>query len=289
MALSLLRRRPRVGASIDLGTAFVRVGTATDELALERTTSLPGNGPAAMVDGFVNDVDAAGALLAAALDEAAVARGRRARLVVSIPATATPVERCGLLWAIAAAGVRHEPILVEEPLAAAIGLGLDIADPTPHLIVDVGHGITEAAVVIGGTVAAVEAVRVGTGALEKAVVTAVSTGALPEPAAVDAPFDLLARAFDGGGSPVDEAVRRAAEPVLACFARTVARALAAAPIDTAAAIGCLHLVGGGSLLPCVARRLGEETGLEVRLASNRFHAVALGDAVCATEAFRLDR
>lgn len=285
MALTLLRRRPTVGASVDLGTAFVRVGTPSDQVVVERTTRLRGHGPAAMARGVVNDIDAAGAVLSAALHDATVSVSRRSRLVVSIPATANSVERTGLLRALRAAGVRREPILIEEPIAAAIGLGLDIADVTPHLVVDVGHGITEAAIISDGAIRVTGSDRVGCGVLWATVERIRCDAAVP--AAVSA-RDLLARSFDPtiADTPCAQRVRSAVSPILERFAGTVHSVLDQVPIDVAASVTELHLVGGGSLLPCVVSHLSNASGLDVRLASDRLYAVAKGDLVCASEAFR---
>jgi rod shape-determining protein MreB len=285
MALTLLRRRPTVGASVDLGTAFVRVGTPCDPVVVERTTRLRGDGPAAMARGVVNDIGAAGEVLSAALHEATVPVGRRSRLVISIPATANQVERTGLLRAVSAAGVRREPILVEEPIAAAIGLGLDIADVTPHLVVDVGHGITEAAIISDGAIRTIGSDRVGCGLIWATVERIRREEAIP---AVVSARDLLARAFDPtlADTPRSRRVRAAVTPILDRFAGTVHSVLDQVPLDVAASVTELHLVGGGSLLPCVVAHLSTASGLEVRLATDRLYAVAKGDLVCASEAFR---
>ena len=238
-------RRPTI--AIDLGTAFVRVGTPSQPLAVERTIRRRNGWPAAMVGGVVNDIDAAAAVLADALSEARLTRSRRAHVLVSVPATATSVERAGVHWALRGAGVTSEAVLIEEPLAAAVGLGLDIAAATPLLIVDVGHGISEAAVIAHGAIQAIAGTRVGCAQLAEEALT---------------------------------------ERALALICRTVLRAIADVPADAAAAIGRLHLVGGGSMIPDVAVRLSTATGLTVHLAPDRFHAVAMGDAACAVETFR---
>ena len=238
-------RRPTI--AIDLGTAFVRVATPSHPLVVERTTQRGDGGPDAMVGGVVNDIDAAAAVLADTLDEAHVTRSRRTQILVSVPATATSVERAGVRWVVRGAGLTSDVVLIEEPLAAAVGLGLDIADATPHLIVDVGHGISEAAVIADGAIRSIAAARVGCAQLH------------------------------------DERLEQRA---LELICRAALRAINDLPTEAAAAIGRLHLVGGGSMIPDVATRLSLATGLDVHLAADRFHAVARGDVACAAETFR---
>ena len=81
-------------------------------------------------------------------------------------------------------------------------------------------------------------------------------------------------------------MRAGVTPILDRFASTVHSVLDRVPLDVAASVTELHLVGGGSLLPCVVSHLSTASGLEVRLASDRLYAVAKGDLVCASEAFR---
>jgi rod shape-determining protein MreB len=241
-------RRPVV--AIDLGTAFIRVGVGDDPVAVERPTAAEPGRPPAMHRGVVYDIDSAAAVLAAAVAEAHIGRLRRAAVLVSVPGTATSVERAGVRWAMHAAGVRTDVELIDEPLAAAVGLGLDIADPRPHLVVDVGHGITEAAVIADGSIRFIAGARLG-----------------------------CAQLLDPSAAP----------RVLSRICRTATGVIADLSADDVAAIDRLHLVGGGSMMPEVVTHLECATGLPVHLAADRFHAVARGDAACALETFRSAR
>ncbi len=243
--LSFASRRPTF--AIDLGTAFVRVSTPGEPVAVERATRTDPQRPPAMVGGVVYDIDTAADVLVAAMQDAALHRVRRAHLLVSVPATATSVERAGVRWALHAAGVRGEVVLIEEPLAAAVGLGLDIADERPHFVVDVGHGITEAAVIAAGCIRAIGAARLG-------------AAQLADPLRADR--------------------------ALGRIGRVVAQAIADLPADELAAIDRLHLVGGGSYRPEVTACLAAVTGLPVVMSDDRHHAVVRGDAACAAETFR---
>jgi actin-like ATPase involved in cell morphogenesis len=242
--LSLSWRRPTL--AIDLGTAFVRVGTPSQPLAVEQRVPAVAGRARAMRAGVVHDIDAAAAVLQSAMRQLAVGNVHRARTLVSVPATATPVERQAVRWVMEVAGVGSELVLIDEPLAAAVGLGLDIADDRPRLIVDVGHGISEAAVVASGALRAIRGVRVGCAQL---------------------------------GDPVTGT--RTADDV----SRMVVDLIGELQLDEAAAIDEVHLVGGGSLLTGVQRGIAEATGLPIRLDAERLHAVVRGDALCALESF----
>jgi rod shape-determining protein MreB len=156
------------------------------------------------------------------------------------------VERRAVSWIAEMVGIRTDIVLLDEPIAAAIGLGLDIADSRPHLVVDVGHGITEAAIIGSGDIMAVRAIRLGCAELD----------------------DPDARG-----------------PALSRIAQCARLVLDDIPRDVAAAIDEVHLVGGGSFRPEVKHQLATGTGLRIVLDRDRLHAVARGDALCAVGSF----
>jgi rod shape-determining protein MreB and related proteins len=240
------RTSSRPHLSVDLGTAYVRIGVPGEPVVVERPTASDDAPGAAMRSGVIDDLDAAAATLAGTLREASLTNVRRARVVVSVPATSTGVERRAVSWVAEMIGIRTDILLVDEPIAAAIGLGLDIADDRPLLIVDVGHGITEAAVIASGDIVAVRAVRLGCSELD-------------DPAA--RPW-ALTRIVGCVGAVLDDL----------------------SP-EVAAEVDQVHLVGGGSLRSDVTRRLLAATGLPISLDGDRLHAVARGDAVCAAGSF----
>jgi rod shape-determining protein MreB len=256
------RSSPRL-AALDVGTAFIRVGTPSDPVRAELATPTARPRPA-MRRGVVNDVGAAAEALQDGLERARV---RRWDLVVSAPASISALERGALLAALHAAGVDRQPILIEEPLAAAIGLGLDIAEDVPRLVVDVGHGITEAAIIFDGGIQALAACPVGCAEL-----------AGPAEERTSAPARRRSRgtavAVAEGGAPAPDAA-------LVAIGRTVDAVLAKAGLHTAAALDRLHLVGGGALIAAVGERLSSSTGLPIEHPPDPLHAVANGDAICA--------
>ena len=234
----------RPALSVDLGTAFIRIGTPDEPVAIECSTQPTAAGPAAMGGGVIHDLDATARLLSGALHEVAPSGLRRLRMVVSVPATATSVERRAVQWVADKVGVRTPVELIDEPIAAAIGLGLDIADPRPRFVVDIGHGITEAAVIASGDIVVVHAARVGCTQLD---------------------------------SP-------AADRAMARIMATVQNALEAVEPSIAACIQEMYVVGGGALRTDVCRELHHATWLPLLVDDHPLHAVARGDAVCAATA-----
>src|SRR5690606_28029734 len=120
--------------------------------------------------GVIADFTATATLLKALLQRAMPHRlGLRPRMVVCVPAGVTTVERRAVIEAGYEAGAR-KVYLVEEPVAAALGAGLDIHRPGGHLVVDVGGGTTDIAVLSLGGVVVGASVRVGGDAFDEAIV-----------------------------------------------------------------------------------------------------------------------
>jgi rod shape-determining protein MreB len=191
----------RAGVAIDLGTVNTLVwvsgrGLVVDEpsaVAIDRSTgSVAAVGRAAdalagkepqdvevihpLRDGVIADLGAAVAMLQAFLRRAKLRRTLfKPSSVVCVPSGATDVERQSLAAAAAATRPRCAVRLVEEPVAAAAGAGLDLTDGTGAFIVDIGGGTTEAAVVAGGHLVRSQSLRIGGNAMDEAIVDAVKT------------------------------------------------------------------------------------------------------------------
>lgn len=186
----------RAGVAIDLGTVNTLVwvagrGLVLDEpsaVALSRATgavtavgfaadALAGKDPQdvevihPLRDGVVADLEACIAMLQAFMRKAKVRRRLlKTRSVVCVPSGATDVERQSLAAAAATPRPRCTVLMVDEPVAAAAGAGLDRSDGSGCFIVDVGGGTTEAAVVAGGHLVRVRSLRVAGNALDEAIV-----------------------------------------------------------------------------------------------------------------------
>jgi len=228
---------------------------------------------------------------------AKVVRGRWAhpRLVMCAPSGVTEVERRAMEEASLSAGARQVH-LIEEPLAAAIGAGVSIAEPVGRMIVDVGGGTSEVAVISLGGIVVSRSVRVGGYDLDEAIAAhirnahrmaigshsaeaiklAIGSAAplTPEIEAEVRGRDLLSglpRELRLGSAEVRRAIDGPLSEILAALQET----LEETPPELAGDIGIL-LAGGGSLLHAFAERVHAQTGMPVHLAESPLSCVAVG-------------
>jgi rod shape-determining protein MreB len=226
--------------------------------------------------------------------------GRRARprVMVCVPSGLTQLERRAVLEAAHEAGARRAQ-LIEEPMAAAIGTGLPIHEPAGHLIVDVGGGTTEVAVIALGGIVSSRSIRVGGDALDDALVAYVRREHNfvigPQTAeelkfrvgsahagALRAPAEVRGRDLSTGMPRTvllhPDAVLPVLEPSLAQVVAAVVATLEETPPELAADVIAhgLMLAGGGALLPGLDERLRRETGLAVHVADSPLTCVAVG-------------
>ena len=220
------------------------------------------------------------------------------RVVLCVPSGITAVERDAVEEATLAAGARHVS-LIEEPMAAAIGAGLPVAEPQGSMVVDIGGGTSEVAILSLGGIVVWESIRVGGYELDEAIIRYVDTdGRLligPETAAAakiacgsalklteELETDVAGRDRITGllrrTTLTAEQVRSAIEQPVASIVDTVKRTLEAAPPELAADIASdgIVLAGGGSLLRSMDRRIAAETGLPVSIAEAPLECVVLG-------------
>lgn len=250
-------------------------------------------------DGVIADFDTTAAMLSYFLRRAS--NGRmwiRPRVVVGIPSGCTEVEKRAVVDATLQAGARNA-YLIEEPMAAAIGAGLPVSDPIGNMVVDIGGGTTEVAVIALGGIVASRSIRIAGDELDEAIIQyarrsynlligersaegiKIAVGsAFPvrEESAVDVRGrDLvsgLPRTVRMTGGEVREAI---AEPVQA-IVDAVKQTLERTPPELAADIvdRGIILVGGGALLRGMDRLLAEETGMPVSLTEDPLAAVVMG-------------
>lgn len=180
---------------IDLGTAntlvfmkdkgiivnepsVVAVDTKTDEVLAvgDEAKKMIGKAPAdialirPLTDGVVADFDTTARMLAYFLKKSLPRRNPfiYPRVVIGVPAQSTTVEKRAVIEAAMMAGAR-EAMIIEEPVAAAIGAGLDIEEPFGHLIVDIGGGTTEIAVISLGGIVVSDSLKVAGDEMDLAV------------------------------------------------------------------------------------------------------------------------
>lgn len=223
---------------------------------------------------------------------------RRPSLIVSVPSGITMVEKRAVIDAALAAGARHVH-LIEEPMAAAIGSGLKVMEPSGNMIVDIGGGTTEVAVISMGATAYSESVRIAGDEMDEAIEHYIRRAfnlqigifeaervklAIGSAMPMSEPRELKIFGRDlTTGVPremiVDDSVVRRAlkEPVLA-IVEAVMRALEKTSPELAEDIikSGVYVAGGGSLLAGLPERLSLETGLQFLRAAEPLTAIVRG-------------
>jgi rod shape-determining protein MreB len=222
----------------------------------------------------------------------------RPRIVISVPSGITQVEKRAVRDSAECAGAR-EVSLLEEPMAAAIGVGLPINEPSGNMILDVGGGTTEIAVISMSGIVYSKGVRVGGDVMDECIVSYVKRKynlLIGERTAEDIKIrvgsaypmeDKLTMEVKGrdlvAGIPKtlvisDDEIREALAEPIGTIVETVRIALERTPPELASDIvdKGIVLAGGGSLLRGLDILLREQTGLPVTLAEDPLTAVVLG-------------
>jgi rod shape-determining protein MreB len=252
--------------------------------------------------GAITDFDITQRMIRLLLTRAGVSRFNRARVVICVPSAITEVERRAVTEAARRAGAA-EAQLLEQPMAAAIGSGLPIHEPLGSMVVDVGGGTTEVAVISLGGIVALEALRTGSFDLDAGIQQfvrreyGIAIGertaeeikkAIGSAAAVDDDVRAEVRGRElMTGLPktvilTPAEVRHAIEEFLSDIVEAVRTCLSAAPPELAHdLIGQgIHMVGGGSMLKGFDQRLANDTGLPVYLVDAPLESVVLGAGRC---------
>ena len=222
----------------------------------------------------------------------------RPRIIICVPPCITAVEKRAVRESALSAGAR-EVYLIEEPMAAAIGAGLSITEPSGNMIVDIGGGTTDVAVISLSGIVISRSIRVGGDKMDEVIINYVKkkynlligertselikiTIGTAYPTEENRTMEIKGRDLIAGIPKTieikSEEVREAlAEPINA-IVETVRQTLERTPPELAADIADkgIVLVGGGSLLANLDVLLREETQLPVMLAEDPFTAVAYG-------------
>jgi rod shape-determining protein MreB len=252
--------------------------------------------------GAITDFDITQRMIRLLLQRAGLSRFHRPRVLICVPSAITEVERRAVKEAARQAGAA-EAQLIEQPMAAAIGAGLPIHEPLGNMIVDVGGGTTETAVISLGGIVALQAIRVGSFDIDAAIQTYVRREygiAIGERTAEEIklaigsafPTDDEVKAEVRGrdlmsGLPKNvilspEEVRSAIEEQVKAICDSVVQCLGRAPPELAQDLIMqgINLVGGGGMLRGLDRRIAEETALPVHLVDAPLECVALGAGKC---------
>jgi len=227
------------------------------------------------------------------------------RLVVAVPSGITGVEQSAVKEAGHQAGARRVYI-IEEPMAAAIGAGLPIHEPTGNMVVDIGGGTTEVAVISLGGIVTSQSIRVGGDELDQAIITFGKKEyslMLGERTAEEIKM-ALGSAFPAHDEPHAEIrgrdlvsglpktvvisaaeVRKAIEEPVNLIVDAVKNTLDKCPPELAGDVmdRGIALTGGGALLRGLESRIREETGMPVQVADNPLDSVVLGTGKCVED------
>ncbi|HBS60290.1 MAG TPA: rod shape-determining protein, partial [Firmicutes bacterium] len=291
----VLREPSVVAIQRDTGTVL-----AVGEEAKQMIGRTPGNITAIrpMKDGVIADFDVTQSMLKYFIDKAMGKRSFvRPRVVVAVPSGVTEVEKRAVTDATTQAGAR-EAYLIEEPMAAAIGAGLPVHEPTGNMVVDIGGGTTEVAVISLGGIVTSRSIRVGGDEMDESIVQyvkrtynlmigertaeeikiTIGSALLLEETEMDIRGRDLVTGLPKTLTITAEEVQKAlAEPV-ASIIEAVKVTLEKTPPELAADIMDRGIVmtGGGSLLRGLDKLLNQETGMPVHLAEEPLSCVALG-------------
>ena len=252
-----------------------------------------------MRDGVIADFEITAAMLRYFI-RAAHNRSRlvKPRVIIGIPSGITEVERRAVREVVKSAGAR-EVYLIEQPIAAAIGAGLPITEPSGHMIVDIGGGTSDVAVISLAGIVCAKSVRVGGDKMDEAIIQHIKrrynlligertaelikiTVGNAYPSDEVLTMDIKGRDLVAGVPRTltvssDEVRDALAEPVNA-IVEAVKGTLERTPPELAGDVADrgIVLAGGGALLKGFDALLREETGLPVFLAEDPLSSVVIG-------------
>ena len=248
--------------------------------------------------GAITDFEVTQRMIRLLLQRVGVSRLNRPRVVICVPSAITAVERRAVTEAARRAGAA-DARLIEQPVAAAIGADLPINEPIGNMVVDIGGGTTESALISLGGVVALEAVRVGSFDIDNAIqgfvrreygiavgertaeeIKIVLGSAYPTAGEVSA--EVRGRELMSGLPKTvvltPDEIRVAIEEPVTAMVDSVVSCLAQAPPELAQdlIVQGVHLVGGGGMLNGMDLRLTAESDVPVRRVHSPLESVVLG-------------
>jgi rod shape-determining protein MreB len=250
-------------------------------------------------DGVIADFDVCEQMLKQFLQRVSTSRWSKPRVIVAVPSEVTGVERRAVQDAAEFAGARRPVYIIEEAMAAAIGAGLPVHEPSANLIVDIGGGTTEVAVISLGGIVTANSVRVGGDELNEVIIAmfkrdfdldiGVNTAEEVKiqlgsawPLQNEIVGDVGGRDTKTGLPRTQEIttqhVREALDEAVMKIVDAIKKTLERTPPELAADVIShgLVLAGGGALLAGLAERITHETGIQAFIAPEPLLAVVLG-------------
>ena len=294
---SVVAMNTRTGGIVAVGTEAKRmIGRTPADIVAIRP----------MRDGVIADFETTERMLRYFIQKVHLRRYfTKPRIVVCVPSGITSVEQRAVKEAGYQAGARRVYI-IQEPMAAAIGAGLPVHEPVGNMVVDIGGGTTEVAVIALGGIVTSRSIRTGGDRLDQAIIAFVKKEyslLLGERTAEDIKT-AIGSAFPTRDEPVAEIrgrdlvsglpktivvsaqdIRRAMEEPVNAIIDAVKSTLDKCPPELAGDVmdRGIVLTGGGALLGGLDERLRHETGMPIHVADNPLHSVAVGSGKCVEE------
>ena len=303
----IVLREPSVVATVATqksGTKVLAVGEEAKRMIGRTPGSIVAIRP--LKDGVISDFEITEAMLRHFIQKVHNRRKMvRPRVVIAVPSGITEVERRAVKDSAKHAGAR-EVILIEEPMAAAIGVGLPVEEPAGNMIVDIGGGTTEVALISLGGIVFSRSVRVGGDEMDEAIAQYMKRAynlMIGERTAEEIKIRV------GSAYPIEEEltmevkgrdivaglpktltissqeIREALHEPVSIIVESVRITLERCPPELAADLvdRGMVLAGGGALLRGLDTLLSEETGLPVHVADDPLEAVAEGTGLILSE------
>ncbi len=253
-------------------------------------------------EGVIADFDITERMLRHFIKKVHRRRWAKPRIVICVPSGITPVERRAVEEATFQAGARGA-FTIDEPMAAAIGCGLPVNEPTGSMVVDIGGGTTEVAVIAMGGIVVSKSVRVGGDAMDERIIDWVRKehSLLLGVRTAEQIKMAIGSAYPFHGEPSAEVrgrdleaglprtvlltaaeIRNALAEPLSTIIDAVRYTLDKTPPELAADLMSVGIIvtGGGALLKALHHRLAFETGLRVEVADRPLQSVVVGSGRC---------
>ena len=303
----ILLREPSVVAVNKLTNQVIQVGEEAKRMLGRTPGSIVAIRP--LKDGVIADFDHTERMLRYFIEKVHRRKGFfHPVVVVGIPSGITEVERRAVIEATKKAGAK-EAYLIEEPMAAAIGAGLPVSEPIGSMIVDIGGGTSEVAVISLGAMAASKSIRVAGDEIDEAIIAYVRqtfnlfigdrtaeeckiTIGSAFPLAQETSMEIRGRDLLSGlpcsTIITSEQVREAIADPIHQIVQAVKETLEDTPPELSADImdSGIVLAGGGALLRGLDRLISRETGMPVHIAPDPLSCVVLGTGKFLDEAQR---
>ncbi|HEX2783187.1 MAG TPA: rod shape-determining protein [Ilumatobacteraceae bacterium] len=250
-------------------------------------------------DGVIADFEVCEKMLRFFIQKVHASRWSKPRMVICVPSGITGVEQRAVQDAAEYAGARKPVHIIEEPMAAAIGADMPVHEPSGNMIVDIGGGTTEVAVISLGGIVTAQSVRVAGDELDDAIMQYVkkefslaigdrtaeeikihmgSAWPLDEELTADIRGRDLISGLPRTVPLTTEQVREALAEPLSAIVDAVKTTLDKTPPELAADImeQGIMVTGGGALLAGINRRLAHETGMPIKIAHDPLFSVVIG-------------